>query len=76
MEKYNRYKKLVGICRVVYPDLKKQIQYKNAQTEWNHVKESPENYEKLMVSLKAKAVKHKSDKLQWWNKAVSKGTRL
>ena len=35
----------------IYPYLKKQIQYKNAQTKWNDVKESPETCEKLMMSL-------------------------
>ena len=35
----------------IYPYLKKQIQHKSAQAKWNDVKESPETYEKLMVSL-------------------------
>ena len=28
----------------IYPYLKKQIQYKSAQSKWNDVKESPETY--------------------------------
>ena len=43
------------IYQAAYPNLKKKIQYKNAQVEWNDVKESPENFEKLMVSIKTKA---------------------
>ena len=53
--KDNRYKKLMEIYQAAYPNLKKKIQYKNAQAEWNDVKESPENFEKLMVSIKTKA---------------------
>lgn len=73
MDKEKRYKKLVEIYQAAYPDLKKQVQYQNAQREWKQVKDSPDEYDKLVVSLSAKAAKRKSTSLQRWVKATSKG---
>ena len=71
----SRYKKLVEAYQAAFPDMKKQIQYQQVQKEWKQVKDSPKNYEKLMVSLRTKAAKRKSSQLQWWVRATSmKGT--
>jgi len=48
-----RYKDLVKAYQTTFPDLTKQVQYQNAQKEWNKVKNSPDDYKQLMLSLKA-----------------------
>ena len=70
-----RYKKLLEVYKTAHPDLTKQVLFKKAQEEWNRVKGSPEDYENLLISLKARAAKRKSVQLEWWTKASSTKSR-
>ena len=70
-----RYKKPLEVYKTAHPDLTKQVLFKKAQEEWNRVKGSPEDYENLLISLKARAAKRKSVQLEWWTKASSTKSR-
>ena len=69
------YKKLLEVYKTAHPDLTKQVLFKKAQEEWNRVKGSPEDYENLLTSLKARAARRKSAQLEWWTKASSTKSR-
>ena len=75
MNNETRYKKLVETYKTAYPDLKNQVQLQKAQEKWNQVKNSSEDYDKLLVSLKAVAAKRKSTQLQWWTNVPSTKSR-
>ena len=70
-----RYKKLLEVYKTAHSDLAKQVVFKKARKEWNRVKGSPEDYESLLNSLKARAAKRKSVKLKWPTKASSTKSR-
>ena len=59
-----RYKKLSEVYKTAHPDLTKQGLFKKVQEEWNRVKGSPEDYENLLISLKARAAERKSVQLE------------
>ena len=61
MDNETCYKKLVETYKTAYPDLKNQVQLQKAQEKWNQVKNFSEDYDKLLVSLKAVAAKPKVD---------------
>ena len=69
------YKKLVETYITACPDLKNQVQLQKAQEKWNQFKNSSEDYDKLLVSLKAVAAKRKSTQLQWWTNVSSTKSR-
>ena len=50
MDNEKRYNVLLEIYQKAYPDVLKQNQFKAAQREWNRVKNSPEDYEKLLLT--------------------------
>ena len=54
------FKKLLEVYKTAHPDLTKQVLFKKAQEEWNRVKDSPEDYENLLISLKARAANNES----------------
>ena len=60
MDKEKRCKVLLENYQKAYPDVFKQKQFKAAQREWNRVKNSPDDYEKFLLTLEAKAAKHKA----------------
>ena len=60
MDNEKRYKVLLESYQKAYPDVLKQNQFKAAQTEWNRVKYSPEDYEKFLFTFQAKASKYKA----------------
>ena len=60
------YRVLLKSYQKAYPDVLKQNQFKAAQREWNRVKDSPEDYEKFLLNLQAKAAKHKAAAISWW----------
>ena len=60
------YRVLLKSYQKAYPDVLKQNQFKAAQREWNRVKDSPEDYEKFLLNLQAKAAKHKAATISWW----------
>ena len=64
-----RYNVLLEIYQKAYPDVLKQNQFKAAQREWNCVKNSPEDYEKFLLTLQAKAAKHKAATIFWWTQS-------
>ena len=66
MNNENRYKKLLEAYKAACPDFKKQIEFQQTQRKWNQVKDSVEDYDKLLVSLNASAAKRRSAQLQWW----------
>ena len=41
-----------------FPDVIKENQFKATQREWNHAKNSPEDYQKFLLTLQAKVPKH------------------
>ena len=53
MDNEKRYNVLLEIYQKAYPDVLKQNQFKAAQREWNCVKNSPEEYEKFLLTLPA-----------------------
>ena len=67
----NCYKKLLEAYKAAYPDLKNQTQFQQAQRKWKQVKDSVEDYDKLLVSLNARAAKLRSSQLQWLMKISS-----
>ena len=69
------YKKLLEVQKTAHPDLTNLVLFKKAQEKWNRVKGSPENYENLLISLKARPAKRKSVQLEWWTKASSAKSR-
>ena len=52
-----RNKKLLEAYKTAHPDLRNQVLFKKAQGEWDRVKGSPQNYENLLISLKARPAK-------------------
>ena len=75
MDNETHYKKLVETYTTAYPDLKNQVQLQKAQEKWNQVKNSSEDYGKLLVSLKAVPAKRNSTQLQWWTNVPSTKSR-
>ena len=69
MDNEKRYKVLLESYQKAYPDVLKQNQFKAAQREWNRVKNSPEDYEKFLLTLQAKAAKHKAATMSWWTQS-------
>ena len=63
MNNEKRYKVLLESNQKAYPDVLKQNQFKAAQRKWNRVKNSPEVYENFLLTLQAKATKHKAAKI-------------
>ena len=66
MDNEKRYKVLLESYQKVYPDILKQNQFKAAQRKWNRVKNLPDDYEQFLVTLQAKAAKHKAATISWW----------
>ena len=66
MDNEKRYRVLLESYQKAYPDILKQNQFKAAQRKWNRVKNLPEDYEKFLVTLQAKAAKHKAATISWW----------
>ena len=64
-----RHKKLLEVYKTAHTDLTKQVLFKKPQEEWNRVRDSPEDYRNVLISLKARAAKRKSVQLEWWTKA-------
>ena len=62
MDNEKRYKVPLENYQKAYLDVLKQNQFKAAQRKWNCVKNSPEDYEKFLLTLQAKAAKHKAGK--------------
>ena len=69
MDNEKRYNVLLEIYHKAYPDVLKQNQFKAAQREWNRVKNSPEDYEMFLLTLQAKAAKHKAATIFWWTQS-------
>ena len=69
MDNEKRYNVLLEIYQKAYPDVLKQNQFKAAQREWNCVKNSREDYEKFLLTLQAKAAKHKAATIFWWTQS-------
>ena len=69
MDNEKLYNVLLEIYQKAYPDVLKQNQFKAAQREWNCVKNSPEDYEKFLLTLPAKAAKHKAATIFWWTQS-------
>lgn len=67
----NCYKKLLEAYKAAYPDLKNHTQFQQAQWKWKQVKDFVEDYDKLLVSLNARAAKLRSAQLQWLMKTSS-----
>ena len=63
MDNEKRYKVLLESHQKAYPDALKQNQFKAAQKKWNRVKNSPEVYENFLLTVQAKAAKHKAAKI-------------
>ena len=62
MDNEKRYKVPLENYQKAYLDVLKQNQFKAAQRKWNCVKNSPKDYEKFLLTLQAKAAKHKAGK--------------
>ena len=62
MDNEKRYKVPLENYQKAYLDVLKQNQFKAAQRKWNCVKNSPEDYEKFLLTLQAKDTKHKAGK--------------
>ena len=66
MSDNSRYQNLVAAYHKAYLSGTKQSRLIAAQTEWNRVKKSSQDYDQLMLSLKSKAAKRESMAFQWW----------
>ena len=62
MDNEKRYKVPLENYQKAYLDVLKQNQFKAAQRKWNCVKNSPKDYKKFLLTLQAKAAKHKAGK--------------
>ena len=72
MDNEKRYKVPLENYQKAYLDVLKQNQFKAAQRKWNRVKNSPEDYEKFLLTMQAKAAKHKTTMISWWTQSKKK----
>ena len=69
-----RYKTFLDVYIKTHPNLLKDDKYKNAQTEWNCVKDDGESYDKAMTYLLTKAEKSCHTVASLWSKEAKTST--